>query len=47
MIDLNTAIDPALGWHLQNAVAINAAGQIAGQGYNATGQLRGYLLTPK
>ncbi len=32
MIDLNALIDPASGWTLVGAVAINGSGQIAGYG---------------
>jgi probable HAF family extracellular repeat protein len=45
LVDLNTLIDPASGWTLQTAVAINSAGQITGTGtLNGTNQA--YLLTP-
>ena len=36
-IDLNTRIDPLLGWHLFDAAAINDFGQILAQGTNANG----------
>jgi len=36
LVDLNTLIDPALGWTLFNAFAINDLGQIAGYGCNGT-----------
>jgi probable HAF family extracellular repeat protein len=45
MVDLNTLIDPAAGWVLTDAYAINDVGQIVGQGY-AGGQTRAFLLTP-
>jgi probable HAF family extracellular repeat protein len=45
MVDLNTLIDPAAGWVLTDATAINDVGQIVGQGY-AGGQTRAFLLTP-
>lgn len=32
LVDLNTLHDPALGWHIDGAVAINDAGQIAAHG---------------
>jgi probable HAF family extracellular repeat protein len=45
LVDLNTLIDPASGWILQTAVAINNAGQITGTGtFNGSNQA--YLLTP-
>jgi probable HAF family extracellular repeat protein len=43
--DLNTLVDPSLGWTLVSAEAINAAGQIAGYGV-VGGQTRVFLLTP-
>jgi len=45
IIDLNTVIDPVLGWNLQEARAINNSGQIAGWGY-LEHRHHGYLLTP-
>jgi probable HAF family extracellular repeat protein len=45
MLDLNTLIDPILGWELTDAAAINDAGQIAGQGL-INGEYHAYLLTP-
>jgi probable HAF family extracellular repeat protein len=45
MIDLNTLIDPAEGWRLQVATAINDAGQIAGWG-RLLGVPTAFLLTP-
>ena len=44
--DLNSLIDPSAGWELTDAVAINDAGQIAGSGYNPSGQIDAFLLTP-
>lgn len=44
-VDLNTLIDPALGWTLSNAQAINNRGQIAGNGV-INGRNRAFLLTP-
>ena len=46
VIDLNDMIDPASGWHLVEATAINDMGQIVGQGKNRAGQLHAFLLTP-
>jgi uncharacterized membrane protein len=43
--DLNALIDPASGWVLDQATAINDAGQIAGMG-RLNGEARPYLLTP-
>jgi probable HAF family extracellular repeat protein len=45
MIDLNTRIDPALGWQLVDATGINASGQIVGWGYHH-GQLHAFRLLP-
>jgi probable HAF family extracellular repeat protein len=45
MVDLNKAIDPASGWELKDATAINAAGQIAGYG-TLNGQTAAFLLDP-
>jgi probable HAF family extracellular repeat protein len=45
--DLNDLIDPASGWRLISAEAINDSGQIVGYGYNsALGQQHAFLLTP-
>jgi probable HAF family extracellular repeat protein len=50
--DLNSLIDPGLGWTLMNAVAINDSGQIVGDGFhhNSAGQhyvlSHAFLLTP-
>jgi probable HAF family extracellular repeat protein len=46
LFDLNTLIDPALGWTLSTARGLNDLGQIVGAGYNAAGQFHAYLLTP-
>jgi probable HAF family extracellular repeat protein len=47
MVDLNTLIDPASGWHLNIGRGINDAGQITGYGYVGDDQfLHGFLLTP-
>jgi probable HAF family extracellular repeat protein len=45
LTDLNTLIDPASGWTLQTAAAINNAGQITGTG-TLNGTIQAYLLTP-
>ena len=44
MTNLNTLIDPASGWVLEEARDINESGQIVGWGMH-NGQLRAYLLT--
>jgi hypothetical protein len=46
MMDLNTMIDPASGWHLEIATAINDSGWIVGNGKNKAGQSHALLLTP-
>ena len=46
VLDLNTQIPANSGWVLKYATSINAAGQIAGDGY-LNGQQRGFLLTPQ
>ena len=46
MTDLNTLINPASGWALGRANAINDSGQIVGDGINPDGSLHGFLLTP-
>ena len=46
MIDLNTAIAPASGWHLETAAGINDAGQIVGKGTNAAGHSHAFRSTP-
>jgi probable HAF family extracellular repeat protein len=45
MIDLNSLIDPELGWSLSFASGINNAGQIVGGG-NLNGQYFAVVLTP-
>jgi hypothetical protein len=45
MYDLNRLIDPASGWVLQSALAVNAHGQIVGHG-TWRGQSRAFLLMP-
>ncbi len=46
MVDLNSLIDPALGWSLLEATNLNDLGQIVGYGVNGAGQERAFLLTP-
>jgi probable HAF family extracellular repeat protein len=47
IVDLNTLIDPASGWVLQSAAAINDAGQIVGTGfYNKETYTEAFSLTP-
>ena len=46
MQDLNSLIDPASGWDLQYAMAINDLGQIVGYGINSSGQTHAFLLNP-
>ena len=45
-INLNSLIDPSLGWNLVIANAINNAGVIVGKGY-IHGHWRGFVMTPK
>ena len=45
MVDLNSLIDPHLGWVLSSANAINDVGQITGTGL-VGGQTHAFLLTP-
>ena len=45
MSDLNALIPAGSGWTLENANAINDAGQIVGSGLRG-GKLRAFLLTP-
>jgi probable HAF family extracellular repeat protein len=46
-VDLNSLINPALGWTLINATCVNDAGQIVGQGIRKDAQGEwGFLLTP-
>ena len=45
MTDLNTLIDPALGWQLVYATDINNRGQIVGTGFIGS-QVHAFLLTP-
>ncbi len=45
--DLTSLLDASgAGWTLYQATGINDAGQIVGAGVNASGQYRGFLLTP-
>jgi len=46
MINLNTLIDPACGWTLYGARAINDLGQIVGYGLNPIGESHAFLLNP-
>jgi probable HAF family extracellular repeat protein len=46
MTDLNNLIDPASGWTITDARAINASGQIAANGYNPQYGRQALLLTP-
>jgi len=46
-IDLNTLIDPSLGWTLSKAYSINDNGWIVGYGRNPAGFSRAYLLIPE
>ncbi|MGH2792816.1 MAG: Ig-like domain-containing protein [Actinomycetota bacterium] len=47
LVDLNTLIDPASGWVLLSANAINNAGQIAGRAFNnSTGRTTAVRLNP-
>ena len=46
LYDLNDLIPAGSGWQLMRAEAINDAGQIVGRGFNPSGELRGFVLTP-
>ena len=46
LTDLNSLINPASGWSLYDANAINDSGQIVGVGVNSLGQQHAFLLTP-
>ncbi len=46
MTNLDSLIDPASGWTLTSAQAINDNGQIVGYGTNAEGQSDAFLLDP-
>jgi uncharacterized membrane protein len=45
MTDLNSLIDPALGWDLQWVFDINDRGQVAGYGV-LDGKFRAFVMTP-
>jgi len=45
-IDLNTLIDPNLGWELNSAESINNNGWIVGRGINPDGHAHAFLLKP-
>ena len=45
-INLNLRLSPMSGWQLEEAVALNNRGQIAGVGRRGAGQ-RAFLLTPR
>lgn len=45
MTDLNTQVDPNLGWELTRATGINDLGQVVGYG-TKSGQTRAFLMTP-
>jgi probable HAF family extracellular repeat protein len=46
MADLNSLINPSLGWTLTYAYDVNRAGQIAAVGTNTAGQTHALLLSP-
>lgn len=46
LVNLNHCIEPDSGWELEEAYAINNAGQIVGIG-KKDGRLTGFILTPK
>jgi probable HAF family extracellular repeat protein len=45
LVNLNSLVDPALGWSISASPGINNAGQIAGQG-TLKGATHGFLLNP-
>jgi probable HAF family extracellular repeat protein len=45
MTDLNTLVDPSLGWHLSSANDINDSGQIVGCGF-INDETHAFLMTP-
>ena len=45
MTDLNSLVDPASGWNITIAQAINDSGQIVGGG-TINGQTHAFLMTP-
>jgi probable HAF family extracellular repeat protein len=46
MVDLNTFLPSGSGWTLQIADGINDAGQITGLGWNSSGAVHAFLLSP-
>lgn len=46
MTDLDTLIDPASGWTLDEATGISDIGFITGYGTNPMGETHAFLLTP-
>ena len=46
IIDLNTLIDPTVGWVLRDATGINDKGLIVGFGDSPAGKSHAFLLTP-
>src|SRR5262249_29160097 len=46
MVDLNTIIDPSLGWDIVAAEGINGNGYIAATGISSAGVEHAILLTP-
>ena len=46
MVDLNSLINPASGWTLDTAAAINDSGAIVGTGTDAADETGAFLLTP-
>jgi probable HAF family extracellular repeat protein len=46
IVDLNSLVDPTLGWTIEGAVAINDSGQIVALGQQQGGPYRALLLTP-
>jgi probable HAF family extracellular repeat protein len=45
-VDLSEPLPSISGWALTNGVAINASGEIIGQGINPQGQAHAFVLTP-
>ena len=45
--DLNSLVDPSLGWTIEVADAINGSGQIAAEAYQENGEYHAILLTPE
>lgn len=46
MQDLNSLIDPASGWKITDAIAINDSGEIVGNGTDPQGHSSAFLLVP-